>query len=244
MQQRKASLQAFLSFIDKSMKQEHFKSMYWEFNMYPLPTQNSKVKKLAFEEALLIKLVDVLHDYPKNINKYLVKIYAHSEYTAYKNTFMILIMMYGGCRASEALSIKYSDIIETQSSDATPLYEITVIGKGLKERPVYIKQVHLKEHLEYLLANRGANDFISGKKNSDTPLSRQPLFSFTKKIFNLAGSDKKGLHIFRHHFASSFVEQNGNIKILQELLDHSNITTTMIYSDISNEAKKDALGKM
>lgn len=240
MQQRKASLQSFLSFIDKTLNSEHFSSMYWELKEYPLAKENSKVKKMAFDEKLLSDLLFILHNYPKEIDGYLIRSMSNSQYSAYKNSLLILIMMYGGCRASEVVNICFDDI-EHIENNSIGIYEITVLGKGNKKRVVYIKEDIIALHVEYLHKHRGKNSFISGKKESTSPLSTQMLYEFSRKIFSLIGSDKKGLHIFRHHFASNFAEKNGNIKLLQELLDHSSITTTMIYSDVREQVKKDAL---
>lgn len=244
MQQRKAALQSFLSYIDKSMKCEHFKSFYWELNSYPLPKQNSKVLKCAFDEVLVEKLLYILTDYPLNIGMYKNKVYKNSIYSAYKNTFLILIMMCGGARASEAVHIKFSDIESFKTEEGSLMHKITVLGKGNKERHLYIKSHQINRHLEYLKGNRGVNEYISGKTSIHKPMSTQGLYMFAKMIFQLAESDKKGLHIFRHHFASNFAEKNGNIKLLQELLDHVNISTTMIYSDIREKIKIDALNEL
>ena len=244
MQQRKAALQSFLTYIDKSTKTEHFKSMYWELKKYPLPKRNAKVIKCAFDEKLLERIVFVLNDYPQNIEKYWVKNYYKKDYIIYKNTLLILIMLYGGARASEVVYITYSDIELIYTDDEVKMYKITVLGKGNKERPLYIKEEHLKKHLDFLVRNRGKNEYISGKSGGETSLTTQALFTFAKKIFALAGSEKKGLHIFRHHFASNFIEKNGNIKLLQELLDHASVSTTMIYSDVREKVKLDALSQL
>ena len=60
------------------------------------------------------------------------------------------------------------------------------------------------------------------------------------KLNNIKSDSASGLHIFRHLFGSEFAEKNGNIKILQDLLGHSVITTTMIYSKVGEKAKKEA----
>ena len=244
MQQRKAALQSFLTYIDKSTKTEHFKNMYWELKKYPLPKHNSKVIKCAFDEELLERIAFVLNDYPQNIEQYWSGKYNGKEYIAYKNTLLILIMMYGGARASETVHITYDDIELIFTDDKVKMYKITVLGKGNKERPLYIKEEYLKKHLDFLITNRGKNKYISGKPEGEMPLTTQALFTFAKKIFTLSGSEKKGLHIFRHHFASNFIEKNGNIKLLQELLDHASVSTTMIYSDVREKVKLDALSQL
>jgi len=246
MQQRKAGLQSFLSYIDRSTKEELFKTIYWELKKYPLPKQNSKVIKGAFDEELVKNILFVLNDYAKNTEKY-VSYKKHTKsscFAGYKNAFLILVMMYGGARASEATNIKFSDVEEITLDNGDQMYKIKVLGKGNKERFLYLKKIYIKEYYEYLVLHKGKNNYISGKQSSEKPLTRQALFNFAKKIFKLAGSEKKGLHIFRHHFASNFVEKNGNIKLLQEILDHSNVSTTMIYSNVREKIKLGALNEL
>jgi len=246
MQLRKAALQSFFSYIDKSTKQNHFKDMYWEMKKYPLPKETNKVIKSAFDEKLLDKLLNILSDYPKHLKKYIKdesKIYKNSKYTAYKNTLMILIMLHGGARAAEVVNIKFSDISLIEVKSGAKMYQFAVVGKGNKNRHIYVKKEHIVNHLEHIYTNRGDNVHLSSKKNNSKPLTTQALFLFAEKMFKMIDSNKKGLHIFRHHFASNFAENNGNIKLLQDLLGHSNITTTMIYSDVRDKAKAEALSE-
>lgn len=246
MQQRKAALQSFLSYIDTSTKQEHFKSSYWELKSYKTPKNHNTAKKLAFDKELLNNLLLVLNNYHSNIDprtgeKFKKRWYAHSEHTAYKNTLLILIMMYGGARAGEVVKIRFEDIKKTKGKNDTPMYSISVLGKGNKNRNIYVKEHLLKKHIDYLIEHKGKNKYISGKKNSEAPISTQALYYFSREMFKFAGSEKKGLHIFRHHFASKVMEDKGDIKLLQELLGHSSVTTTMIYSDISEQSIIDAM---
>jgi len=236
MQQRKASLQSLLSFIDKSVKKNHFKNMYWELKEYPLVKQ--KQKKYAFDEQFLENFLSTMQEYVKNANSNARR--GDIELIAYKNTFLILVMLHGGCRSSEAVNLKYDDVELDRTKDGTGVYRLSLIGKGNKFRYTYIKQELLKEHLEYLIEHRGVNQYISGKPKGDKPLSTRQLFRFAKKMFELSGSEEQGLHIFRHHFASSFAEKKKDIKSLQEILGHSNINTTMIYSDVRDESIKEA----
>ena len=56
-----------------------------------------------------------------------------------------------------------------------------------------------------------------------------------------AGVSQAGLHIFRHHFGSTFASKQGNMKVLQQLLGHVNISTTMIYIQVNDEVLADAV---
>jgi site-specific recombinase XerD len=83
-------------------------------------------------------------------------------------------------------------------------------------------------------------DIIALSQNG-VQVNRRNLYKTVTKIFTYLGESKQGLHIFRHHFGSNFAQTNGNIKILQDLLGHSSISTTMIYSSVAEDAKERAI---
>lgn len=72
------------------------------------------------------KLIEFLEEY-KKLGK---------DFTNYRNTLLLKIMLFVGARVSEAISIKFEDI---KPSPKEELYEIQVIGKGSKQRKIYIE---------------------------------------------------------------------------------------------------------
>ncbi len=144
----------------------------------------------------------------------------------------ILEVMYAcGLRVSEALDLKCSNII---TSDEV----IRVIGKGSKERIVPIGREALKWIEEYLkysriqLANSKSEDYLflnwRGKR-----LSRMAIWDIIDKYSKAAKINKQiHPHIFRHSFATHLLEGGADLRSIQEMLGHADISTTQIYTHV------------
>ena len=104
---------------------------------------------------------------------------------------------------------------------------------------VPIKKSALDHYLHYLSTN-AQGEFLSSTR-SGAPMSRGNLYDAVSKLSRKAGVSKVGLHIFRHHFGSTFASLQGNMKVLQQLLGHVDLATTMIYSQINDEVLADAV---
>jgi integrase/recombinase XerD len=122
---------------------------------------------------------------------------------------------------------------------------IRILGKGKKERMVYISSPEvleaIKEYIELRNALSPSSDalFINWHKRR---LSEDSVRNILKLLaHNLLGGRRVTPHMFRHTFASLLLEAGVDIKYIQELLGHSTIQTTLIYLHISNAAIKSAL---
>lgn len=147
----------------------------------------------------------------------------------------ILETMYAtGIRVSELINLKQIDLL-------FDMEVIRVLGKGSKERLVPIGKVAMKWIREYQLKVRprfvriGSGDilFLSrlGKK-----LTRMGVWKIIKKYALTAGLKKEiHPHTLRHSFATHLLEGGSDLRAVQEMLGHSNITTTQIYVHINNE---------
>ena len=117
---------------------------------------------------------------------------------------------------------------------------IKIMGKGNKQRIVPLSNT-LKKYLKnYLMYFRSKKD--TKKDNSDilflsansNKLSRVMIFNIVKKYASLSGLKKNiSPHSFRHSFATHLVEGGADLRVVQEMLGHSNITTTEIYTHLS-----------
>ncbi|MCX7837757.1 MAG: tyrosine-type recombinase/integrase, partial [candidate division WOR-3 bacterium] len=123
---------------------------------------------------------------------------------------------------------------------------IRVMGKRNKERIVPIGEPALLAIKEYLNIVRPT---LLNKKEISTPylflnqrgkkLTRMGFWKILKKYVKLAGIEKKVTpHTFRHTFATHLLEGGANLRIVQELLGHSNISTTQIYTKLNKEYLK------
>ena len=122
---------------------------------------------------------------------------------------------------------------------------IKIFGKGSKERIVPINESAynaLKNYIDnyriFLLKTKPSEYvFIN---NFGNKISRQGFFKILKKLCKDAGISKEvSPHTLRHSFATHLLNNGANLRVIQTLLGHSNITTTQIYSHLSNESLKE-----
>lgn len=193
------------------------------------PCYNIKMPKLTnkLPEVLTEEEVDKLLD----INL--------TDKFAYRNKAMLELLYATGMRASELTNLKLNNI----DLDSCV---VRIMGKGSKERIVPINSTTIKYLNIYLNVYRKE---ILNKKDSEylfisnalKPITRQGLFKIIKKECLRVGIKKNVYpHILRHSFATHLLNHGANIRIIQELLGHEDISTTEIYTHLSNEAiKKD-----
>lgn len=145
-------------------------------------------------------------------------------------------MLYGcGLRVSELTNLKLSDLFFEENF-------IKVTGKGNKQRLVpiggravaqvtrYIQQVRIHQKIA-----RGAENIIF-LNNRGKGLTRAMVFNIVKDLTSKAGIHKSiSPHTFRHSFATHLVEGGADLRSVQEMLGHSSITTTEIYTHIDRE---------
>lgn len=147
-------------------------------------------------------------------------------------TLVLLEMLYGsGLRASEMVSLPLAAV----PRDA-PF--ITIIGKGGRQRlvPVSTRARHV---LSRWLAVRGAaggapSRFLFPSRGTDGYLTRVRLFQLLRALALRAGiaPERMSPHVLRHAFATHLLEGGADLRVLQMLLGHADITTTQIYTHV------------
>jgi len=151
----------------------------------------------------------------------------------FRNKAMLELMYSTGIRISELINIKTHDINITNCT-------LKVMGKGSKERIIPIGDIALKYIKIYIENYR--KEFI--KQNTDylflnsrgTLMTRQAFFKIVKKI-----AKQKNIktdfspHTLRHSFATHMLENGADLRTIQELLGHSDLSTTQIYTNVSNK---------
>jgi len=142
-----------------------------------------------------------------------------------------------GMRVSESTDLKLSNV-------NLDIGFLRCIGKGNKERviPLGKKAIHsINRYLEfsrpYLLKNR-VSDFLFVNR-SGNKLSRQSVWKLIKQYARQARIRKSiKVHTLRHSFATHLLERGADLRSVQEMLGHSNISTTQIYTHIDKERLK------
>jgi integrase/recombinase XerD len=155
--------------------------------------------------------------------------------------FAILELLYStGGRVSEIIGINTTDLSITKLADD----EISVLklkGKGSKERFVPLGKYAVTALEEYLVRTRPA---LAEKNNRGTTalflnsrggrLSRQSAWQIVLDAADATGlSGRVSPHVFRHSYATHLLDGGADIRVVQELLGHSSVTTTQIYTLIT-----------
>lgn len=150
---------------------------------------------------------------------------------------MFEIMFATGMRISEICSLKNDDIDLKNKV-------IRVYGKGSKERLIQIENTDVINALkEYKNHNYSKTDYFFTNK-LDNRLSEQSVRFMINHYVKLAGIDMHITpHMFRHSFATLLLEEDVDIRYIQQLLGHSSITTTQIYTHISMKKQRNILAK-
>jgi len=149
---------------------------------------------------------------------------------------MLEVLYATGLRVSELINLQMNNLIKE-----IPL--LRIIGKGSKERLVPIGEEAFKWLNLYIenvrpSYNKNFGSFIF-LNNWGKPFTRQRFFQILKEYARAAGIDKNiSPHILRHSFATHLLENGADLKSLQMLLGHSDISTTQIYTHITEERLK------
>lgn len=171
---------------------------------------------------------------PKNLPKYLssqeiinnIKMIDKSTYFGLRDYALILFLYASGCRVSEALNIQKGDIIDGWLKIR--------FAKGEKERIVPIAPIAIKALDEYLEHQDMRNSYLwlnyKGEK-----LSRISVFKIVKKYLGVSP------HVLRHSFASALIIGGADLRVVQELLGHSSLVTTQIYTHIQKQNLSDTM---
>ena len=157
---------------------------------------------------------------------------------SYRNKAMLELMYATGLRVSELVNVKINDI------DFENCF-IRTMGKGSKERIIPINDYSLYYVKKYIMEYRGSmmkrehHDYIF-VNNHGMKMTRQGFFKIIKAL-----AKEKNIktdispHTLRHSFATHLLDYGADIRSIQEMLGHSNISTTQIYTHVSSEHLKE-----
>lgn len=155
------------------------------------------------------------------------------DHLSSRNRCMLELMYATGLRVSELINLNVGSV-------NIYMGYIKVIGKGDKERIVPIGDIARKTLDEYL--NYYREKFIKKESsllffnNHGNKLSREEFYIILKQVIKQTSINKNvSPHTIRHSFATHLLENGADLRSIQELLGHSDISTTTIYTHISNQ---------
>ena len=156
----------------------------------------------------------------------------------YRNKAMLELMYSSGLRVSELVDLKLNNIDLDNGYVRCP-------GKGKKERIIPIGEIAIEYLKKYINEYRNSmkkgyyteNVFLN---NHGKNITRQGFFLIIKNIAKEKNIDKNITpHMLRHSFATHLLNNGANLRTIQEMLGHSSITTTQIYTNVSNDIIKE-----
>lgn len=144
-----------------------------------------------------------------------------------------------GLRVSELVNLDREQI-----NLKLPDMELSVTGKGNKTRTIYISERAMGWIKKYLLTRKDAHKalFINyrSKKDADKRLTVRSIERIVKNYIKLAGLPiSSSPHTIRHSYATDLLSQGVDLRSIQEFLGHSNISTTQVYTHVTNKQLKD-----
>ncbi|MBE6494156.1 MAG: recombinase XerC [Methanosphaera stadtmanae] len=153
--------------------------------------------------------------------------------TNLRNKLTLTLLYSTGLRISELITLKTDAIDEKE-------HTIRIRGKGEKDRLVIFDNETLKLIHEYLDKRNMDNEYLFVNQRNH-PLTSRYVQLMIKEYAKKAGITKKVTpHVLRHSFATHLLKNGVDIRAIQQLLGHSNLSTTQIYTSVDMHTLKDA----
>ncbi|MCH5195167.1 MAG: tyrosine-type recombinase/integrase [Oscillospiraceae bacterium] len=172
---------------------------------------------------------------------------------------IIVFFLNCGMRLSELVGINMSDIRKTRDKDGNEIYSMKVLGKGSKERIIYLNDACVNAYYDYISPEitdpdirneKGLRDmsaqtdalFLSRRR---TRISNRRVQQIVEDCLKKSGLDNMGLSVHKlRHTAATLMYQNGvDVRVLKDVLGHENLNTTQIYTHVSNAQMENAMKK-
>ena len=217
--------------------------VFYNYLKYQNIIEENPFNQLRFQfrtEKVLPKTIP--YDILKSIFSYLEQriVLSKTDYQkqhAERNLLIISLLLSTGIRISELCHIHLKDI---NLSNKT----LHIIGKGKKERILFLGDQTTFNLLETYINKNGkeSNDFLFPGKHSPKPLSEQSVRLILKRIVEQNSLSKTITpHMFRHSFATMLLDNDVDIRYIQQILGHSSISVTQIYTHVSHSKQKEIL---
>ena len=183
---------------------------------------------------------NIIFDVISNLDR-IIKYKHHFE--CERDRLLLTLLYSTGIRISEALQLSHQDL---QASQAT------IIAKGQKERIIPILPIVNQQYNIYMKSLKTAGIMINNKyvflkidaKNNIKKLPIRDIERIFEQIKINRNLQAFSPHVLRHSFATSLLENGANIKQIQSLLGHKNLSTTQKYTKITEKLLSDKLDKI
>ncbi|MBS4191111.1 site-specific tyrosine recombinase XerD [Bacillus sp. FJAT-49705] len=213
-----ASIRAFHQFLLREKSVDQDPSVHIE----------SPQLERSLPKVLNMQEVETLLDSPK-----------HTDHYGIRDKAMLELLYATGIRVSELIGLNMGDVHLTMGF-------VRCVGKGNKERIIPIGKAAAKALDHYI--KEGRSQFLSKKHHEDAfflnhhgkRLTRQGFWKILKRLAREAGIEKELTpHTLRHSFATHLLENGADLRAVQEMLGHADISTTQIYTHVTKTRLKD-----
>ncbi len=201
-----------------------------------LPSSKIKLAKQKSDES--ISFLDV-HDVERMLN-----IPDTKTQIGKRDRAILELFFSSGMRISELVSLDADQLSFLSDKSTTRTYELSIVGKGKYVRTIFISPRAAGWLRTYLGARRDVyRPLFINHRSTDEDKSRLTPRSIQKMISRcaiLAGLSKKVTpHTLRHTYATDLLGHGADLRSVQELLGHKNVSTTQIYTHVTNKGLRD-----
>jgi len=208
-----------------------------EHDIKSLPSSKVKLAKQKAEET--ISFLEV-----KEVEK-MLKIPDVSTIQGLRDRAIIELLFSSGMRISELVALDADQMSFLKDKSATRTYELSIIGKSKHIRTIFISPRAAEWLRKYLDKRRDVFKplFINHRYKDDedsTRLTPRSIQSMISRCAILAGLSKKVTpHTLRHTYATDLLSHGADLRSVQELLGHKNVSTTQVYTHVTNKRLRD-----
>lgn len=229
----KTVLKLFFDYIEDESNDKYSFNIKWKRLSFKKTTKE-KTHISENNEKITLKYLDNLISRAErvtnwgNINTTQLKELKNLEFV-YMLNFTFKLGIYMGLRVSEICSLRLKDVSKPYMTNTNKqLVDILIHGKGSKERlvPVVYSKIK-KEHLFFKKIRK--DDDILFHQITGAPLTRTSLYNYFNDVGKYSGTGERGCHILRHTFTYKMSEAGVDVADAQDMLGHSDPSTTRIY---------------
>lgn len=165
--------------------------------------------------------------------------FASDSFAVRRNALLVLLLYTTGLRLAEIRGVRLGDFTNGYS-------ELRVLGKGNKERIVPVIEYTRRRIIEYIYDLKARKFCISPDLSlllteKGKPVPRSEIYRIVREELEAAGVlGKRSPHVLRHTFATHMLDGGADIRVIQELLGHSSLAATQVYTHNSIAKLKEA----
>ena len=227
----KSTLQEYKCYLVEHYKPNTVNSYIISINVFMrwVKREDLILKTIRIQKKTSLENVISRQEYEKMIEE-------AKEQKSWRNYMILKVLAMTGMRVGE---------LQYLTTEALENGKIIVMKKG-KYREIYMQESLIQLLHEYCKKEKISSGYLFFGRSREKPLDTTGIWKMLKKIAKKAGIEPQKVypHSFRHLFAKTYMKEIGNILELADILGHSNVETTRMYTLTSMEEKRNALERL